>query len=508
MSEAEKKRRADYKRNRQKWILIQAVIISLVSVLLLGTAFTYYQINKTYYIDYTESSNVDYSVQLAPNNFYEEEWIEKDKAYVSSLIENIMAKFNYELDMKATAGVEYSYSYYIDATLRITDKYSGAVIYEPVTEIVPLQSHKQNGAQKLVIKETVLVDYDEYNDKAISFNDTYKLKDSSCMLVLTLHINVTGSCDEFEQNSENTYFTSLNFPLAVDTAEPVVTSSTGNGESKVLACASAMNKDIFLAGSILFGVLDVILVAILIGFVHITKNEDINYNIKVQKIFKNYRSYIQKITNVFETDNYQVLAVSTFNELLSIRDTIQSPILMCENEDQTKTGFMIPTNTNLLYVYEIKVDNYDDIYANAEDSTEELVLVEEDVDSEALLEAMAEPTVELESIDYVEDDDQDYEGTEEAPGVEVVGVVWPEKPSKNKVYRYDPNGAELHNGDIVLVPTTDVEQEREVIRKAAVAHENHKVAPDTLNHPLKKVIGIVKRKVEDALSGSSEDIEK
>ena len=60
----------------------------------------------------------------------------------------------------------------------------------------------------------------------------------------------------------------------------------------------------------------------------------------------------------------------------------------------------------------------------------------------------------------------------------------------------------------MLVPTTDVAQEREVIRKAAVAHENHKVAPDTLSHPLKKVIGIVKRKVEDALSGSSEDIEK
>ena len=35
---------------------------------------------------------------------------------------------------------------------------------------------------------------------------------------------------------------------------------------------------------------------------------------------------------------------------------------MTENSDETKTSFLIPTNTKLLYVFEIKVDNYDEIY--------------------------------------------------------------------------------------------------------------------------------------------------
>lgn len=517
MSEAEKKRRADYKRNRKKWILIQSIVIAVVAALVLGFAFACYRIDQTYYIDYTESSDIDYSVQLAPNDFYDKEWVEKDKAYVSSLIENIMAKFRYELDMNASTAVEYSYSYSIDAVLCIADKYSGAVIYEPVTEILPEKSYTQSGAQKLVIKETVLIDYDKYNDSAIAFNKTYNLKESTSTLVLTMRVNVTGACDEFENNSENTYFTSLNFPLAVDTAEPTVTASVSSGESKVLACASAFNKNVFLTLAIVFGVLDVVLAALLVFFIHITKNEDINYTIKVQKIFKNYRSFIQQLTGIFDTEGYQILTVSTFAEMLSIRDTIQSPILMSENADQTKTLFMIPTSSRILYVYEIKVDNYDAIYARAEDEedTEEtideekdLVLVDTDADKEAIHEAMIEPDVDLDEIDYVEDDDEDYEGTDEEPGVEVVGVVWPEKPLKNKVYRYDPNGAELHNGDIVLVPTKDAARDREVIRKAAVAHENHTVAPETLSHPLKKVIGIVKRKVEEALSGGGADHEE
>ena len=203
--------------------------------------------------------------------------------------------------------------------------------------------------------------------------------------------------------------------------------------------------------------------------------------------------------------------------MLSIRDTIQSPILMSENKDQTKTQFVIPTNTQILYTFEIKVDNYDEIYGKTEDDElvfdsfeeetieepeyiEEPVIIEENVDAEELEEALATPDVILSEIDYVEDDDEDYEETEDEPGVEVVGVVWPERAHKNKVYRYDPNGEKLTNGDVVLVPSRDAGRGRDIIRKAAVAHGNHKVDPEHIHRPLKKIIGVVKRKAEQALT--------
>ena len=54
--------------------------------------------------------------------------------------------------------------------------------------------------------------------------------------------------------------------------------------------------------------------------------------------------------------------IKTFVEMLNIRDTIQLPILMSENKDFTKTTFVIPTENKILYVFEIKVENYDEIY--------------------------------------------------------------------------------------------------------------------------------------------------
>ena len=98
-------------------------------------------------------------------------------------------------------------------------------------------------------------------------------------------------------------------------------------------------------------------------FIFKSRNHDINYTIKLRKIVSAYKSYIQKIVNELDTSGYQLLFVETFREMLEIRDTIGAPILMNENADKTRTRFFILTNTNILYMFEIKVENFDELYA-------------------------------------------------------------------------------------------------------------------------------------------------
>jgi hypothetical protein len=119
--------------------------------------------------------------------------------------------------------------------------------------------------------------------------------------------------------------------------------------------------------------------------------------------------------------------------------------------------------------------------------------------AEAVAEAVATRSWSLSEIDFEAVEDEEVED-----GVEVVGVVWPEREKKNKVYRYDPNGEKVTQGDIVLVPSRDEAQSRDIVRKATVAYGNHKVDPEVLKHPLKKIIGIVKRKAEAALMPKAE----
>ena len=68
------------------------------------------------------------------------------------------------------------------------------------------------------------------------------------------------------------------------------------------------------------------------------------------------------------------------------------------------------------------------------------------------------------------------------------------------LFRSDPNGEQLSEGDMVLVPTRDEAKDREVIRKAAIAHGNHKIDPELHPHAIKKIIGVIKRHAEAALT--------
>ena len=110
MSEHEIKQRQDYKRTRKKWILVQTVAVIIAFVLALLSFLTYYRMNKTYYIEYTEGGSIDYKVQYKDNDYFGEEWIGSGQSYVTSLINMISADFKYDLNMgQSDVGFDYTY---------------------------------------------------------------------------------------------------------------------------------------------------------------------------------------------------------------------------------------------------------------------------------------------------------------------------------------------------------------------------------------------------------------
>ncbi len=392
MSEEEKRKRDLYKRKRDKWIRIQAVLIAVVTLVAIAFGFVYYRANQTYYISYDENGALDYKVYLFENDFFEEDYLGKDQAYVATLIDDVKADFQYTLDMDAD-NVEYKYSYRVDTVLEIIDKKSGIALFSPSYVSVPEKALAQNSSNMLTINEAVSIDYDYYNGIAKSFIDEYSLGDVESRLTVTMRVNVLSISDNFAKDSKNEYVIALNIPLASKTLDIKISSSVPTGENKILACDRVAAKNVFKTGMFASGILDALLVLVFICFIYATRNRDIHYTIKVQKLVSAYKSFIQKINNEFDTVGYQELAVDSFNEMLEIRDTISSPILMSENEDKTCTKFLIPTNTKLLYVYEIKVDGYDEIYGTEDENVcyiKEEAPVEEDVKEAPIEETVVE----------------------------------------------------------------------------------------------------------------------
>lgn len=370
MSEDERLRRKEYKRKRKKWILIQAVALIVVLIVALASFSVYNRMSQTYYIEYTENGSVDYTVNLKENNFFEEDSLGAGQSYISSLIKNVVADFKYKLAVD-NASVAFDYSYCVDAQLIIANKDTGDYIYAPVDNIIAETKASSKDNASLNIGTSVNIDYNHYNKIANTFITTYGLKNTTSTLVVTMTVKVVSTCNSFENESNSgSYFVSLNIPLVEENFSMFTTSSNTEGQSKVLACSNGASQKLFLILTIVFASLAAIQATVLAIFVITTKNEDINYTNKVRKIVSSYRSFIQQIEGQFDVTGYQVVPVKTLKELLNIRDTIQSPILMFENTDQTVTEFVIPANTNkILYLFEIKVDNYDELYGDSKPAT-------------------------------------------------------------------------------------------------------------------------------------------
>ncbi len=489
--------------------MIQLIAICTLAAIALGSFLIYGRMNRTYYIEYTENGNADYRVQYKENEFFNSEWIEPDKAYISSLIEQMTADFEYDL-VTDSSDLNFTYRYKIDAKMIVASKDGGVPYYTVEENLQPLTQSTVRDATGVKIDKTVDIDYVKYNQMAKSFIDAYGLKNvATSTLVVTMNVEVLSSTQRFVKETQNSYTLSMNVPLVMDSFNIYETSSAPDGEVKALEYQDVNARKVFLILGVISLVLDLLLGLALLVFMYLTKNEDITYSARVRKILRTYGSYIQRMDGEFDAEGYQIVMIKTFSELLGIRDTIQSPILASENADETMTRFLIPTNTNILYIFEIRVENYDDIYNPPEPEPEpepEPIILEE-VDERDLAEALEQPDIDLAEIEYKPDDDDQFAAAPEEPGIEVVGVVWPERAKRNKVYRYDPNGEILEKGDIVLAPTFDVAKGREVIRKAAVAHENHRVDPEHIKHPLKKIVAVIKRNVSHSLTPSANKIE-
>ncbi len=355
MSNEEKQLRDEHFAYRKRGMLIFLSCIAFVALVLIATIYGYKVNQESIYIEYVESSNVDYKVYLKENDFYEEEYMGKDQSYVASLIDNISADFNYQIDM-GTDNVEYRYTYSVDALFEIFDNEYKKPIYNPVTTVVSKKSYVQNSSKTLSIKENVTIDYHEYNQKALDFVAAYELYDIDCCVTLRMHISVISVCADYVTESTDEYMISLSIPLTNKTTGITFSSSVPTSERQMLACSNASSvAQGFKVGALIAAGIEV---AVIIGFVVFmvcTRDKNTDYQAKVQRIIRNYKSYIQQINNPFVEEGYQVLKVNTFEEMLDIRDTLQFPILSYENEDKTCTKFFIHTNNKVLYLYQVSV---------------------------------------------------------------------------------------------------------------------------------------------------------
>ena len=217
MSEAEKKKRQDYIRHRRLWIAIQTIIAVVLAINIALSAFAYFQLNKSHYVEYTEDSSAEFYVIQYNDEFYDDSVIDGGQAYVSELIKEIAVFFKYELNMDAP-DVEYLYSYKVNGVLEVKNKDNDLLI-KKTYDLVPETEGEQNSNKKLEINETLAIDFPTYNSFAEQYIKAYGLSNTKATFNVCMEIDVTGNSARFENDQENSYFISLDIPLATQTTK-------------------------------------------------------------------------------------------------------------------------------------------------------------------------------------------------------------------------------------------------------------------------------------------------
>ena len=166
------------------------LVVPMLILFLLAFIFTKQALNfvDVYQVSYKETSNLDYTVCLLENPYFNERCLEKDKIYISNIIDYINADFQYTFD--ASVPMEYKYKYSVKSIISAVEKggKSDKNIYLKEDIILPEKAGTQSGSI-FNIKENLKIDYNKYNQLMTGFRKDYALLPvSDLRIILTLEL--------------------------------------------------------------------------------------------------------------------------------------------------------------------------------------------------------------------------------------------------------------------------------------------------------------------------------
>ena len=332
------------------------LIILVILLLITSLSLTF---KKTYKINYSDSSDLDYKVYLKKNPYFDTKYLGKDKQYISSIIDYVDADFTY--NFSSEDDIDIDYEYYILATLNVTNT-DGKVIYDKKEY---LQSSKKVTAENksLSIKENVKVNYDKYNKMAKDFIDEYGLT-ANASLVVSLMVDVRGKNSRFDKAISDNGVIALNIPLTTKTVDISMDYELSNNKNATLQQREAIitNKTLFVGG-IVFIIMDIIAIIGIVLYIIYTRDEKENYRVTLNKILRDNERYIsetvitERVEDMLKTRSLRIEVVKSFNALMDIRDSLNKPILYHEEKLGEEAVFYI-ISENIGYIYVMNVEDF------------------------------------------------------------------------------------------------------------------------------------------------------
>lgn len=361
-----------------KKMIYKPIKIFLIAILGIGTAFLVFRMisaltipvfkeEKTVLNELQHSANVDYTVKLRPNILYTEPSLGMGMSYINEYVDEINAKYSYNLNALNDISVKGDYELYALVEGMLEEKEKLITIWQ---KKFPLKSSKQINytGNELTITENVSINLSHYNEFAKEVMETSKVICDARMTVL-MDINVNTS----DTNVPKKVIPSMTFKLnsnlfTIDGNLSYNDVQSIEKSSKIPVPAGAGKVMIYALPVIVL----LLLMTLLILFTEGYEYKD-PYLKEIKKIFKEYGDRLVALREDTSAKKNcdSLTTVKSFNDLVRLSDELGRPIMyhFCENKRDITEFFV--SDSHAYYSYEFV--HRDDPGIESKDYTQEIL---------------------------------------------------------------------------------------------------------------------------------------
>lgn len=292
-------------------------------------------------VTYSEKGTIDYKICLKENNFYESSCIDKDMSYIASLIKNIPLTFTY--DFKTSKSIKLDAKYEVTANLVISNTEDSTNYFSKKYVLIPLTDINENDSSYKLINQDINIDYEYYNNIANEFRSQYGVETSS---YLNVSFNVYNEADELNMNQSTT---TISIPLSQKSIniKMQANETANNNNQEITKYAFSLSNIVYLILGVISVVLSIIFIIKALRLYSksfIPKN---NYDKYISKILREYDRLIVETSSLPNFNDYNIIKINKFTELLDVRDNLHQPIMYYNVATHQKCHLYILNDSNL-----------------------------------------------------------------------------------------------------------------------------------------------------------------
>ena len=312
------------------------ILLFVSSFVALSEAFRYHADDT---ISFDEVSDVKYKVCYQT----EGDCSSDDQAYLSSLMGTVDVDFQYNVDFSEK--VNYDFTYHVSAVTKIYDTENPNKIYYQKEDYLVDLTDISVKDDKFSISPSVSLDFNTYNNFVADYTNIYSTNPSS-------YVEVVLYADK---NDEVQKLASVTIPLNVETYQIKKYSFANKNRTLDSGNVSWNNYNTFslVVSFLLFAFGGILLYRTVYFVKHSTVRKN-RYQDKLEQILSDYDRLIVVARDGYTSiQEMETIKVDSFDQLLTIRDSLQKPIVYTKI-NESKSEFLVEDDHNKLYKYVLK----------------------------------------------------------------------------------------------------------------------------------------------------------